>query len=291
MTSPQAQLITALTVIFDDDGELDLEATRDVYVQLATHPFDGALPAGTTGEFTALSVAERLAVCQAAATAFGPTRTWWHVGAATTRDALDLTRRAVDLGAIHLAALTPHYTAATERAVLEHFTKIVAASGGADVYAYLFATRTTTAVGPSLMRKIADVGVSGVKISGEPLTEVTAHIEALRGTDVVVLSGADDEFSQVVAAGGAGVVSGISSALPKPFLEVRDALRAGDSVALAAAQVRAQKAVEITRHGDLAHLKAILELKGSPQSPLRVALDPISPHERDALAGAVCDLV
>jgi 4-hydroxy-tetrahydrodipicolinate synthase len=68
-------------------------------------------------------------------------------------------------------------------------------------------------------------------------------------------------------------------------------LRTGNDAALAPAQERAQQAITATRQGHLAFLKAVLELRGLPASPIRAPLDPISPAEREQLASDVADLL
>ncbi|MFE0593060.1 dihydrodipicolinate synthase family protein [Micromonospora echinospora] len=288
---PASNLISALPTLFDAHGEVDLGASKAAYAQLAETPLDGVFVAGTTGEFTTLTDDERLAVCAVAADAFGVERTYWHVGAASTHQAVRLTRTAVDLGARQLAVLTPYYYPASESALVAYYEAVVAAAAGASVYGYLFAARTTVPVPPAVLARLAATGLAGVKISGESTADVGAYVAALAGTGLPVYSGADAEFTEVVAVGGAGVVSGVSSALPKPFLEVRDALRAGDADALAVARERAHRAVAVTRQGNLAHLKAVLELRGVPASGLRAPLDPISPEDRRVLEADVADLL
>ncbi|MER5456281.1 dihydrodipicolinate synthase family protein [Micromonospora sp. NPDC002389] len=288
---PGANLISALPTLFDPDGAVDLKATRAAYDQLAAHPVDGVFVAGTTGEFTTLTDDERLDVAAAANDAFGPERTYWHVGHASTHQAVRLTRAAVDRGAARLAALTPHYFPATERALLDYYEAVVTAAAGRPVYAYLFTARTTTTVSPRSLARLAGTGLAGVKISGEPTPVLAEYLAALGDRDLPAYSGADAEFTEVVAAGGAGVVSGVSSALPAPFLAVRDALRSGDADALAVARERSLRAVAATRQGNLAHLKAVLELRGLPAGGMRAPLDPISADDRRALEADVADLL
>lgn len=288
---PGANLISALTTLFDQHGAVDLGATRAAYAQLAESSLDAVFAAGTTGEFVTLTDEERLDVCSAASDAFGADRTFWHVGSASTHQAVQLTQAAVGRGGRHLAALTPHYFAATASALLSYYEAVVEHASGVPVYGYIFPARSTTSVTPALLARIADTGIAGVKISGQPYPVVGEYHEALAGRNLPVYSGADSEFVQVVEGGGAGVVSGVSSALPKPFVEVRDALRAGDEGALLAATERAHRAITATRQGHLAFLKAVLELRGLPASGMRAPMDPISPADREQLAADVFDLL
>ena len=288
---PRANLISALTTLFDQHGAVDLGATRTAYEQLAGSSLDAVFAAGTTGEFVTLTDEERLDVCSAASDAFGADRTYWHVGSASTHQAIQLTQAAVGRGARHLAALTPYYFAATESALLSYYEAVVEQASGLPVYGYLFPARSTTSVDPALLTRIADTGITGVKISGQPYTVVREYLQALSDSNLPVYSGADSEFVEVVEVGGAGVVSGVSSALPKPFLEVRDALRAGNDVALSAARERAHRAITATRQGHLAFLKAVLETRGLPASGMRAPMDPISPADRQQLAADISDLL
>jgi 4-hydroxy-tetrahydrodipicolinate synthase len=130
--------------------------------------------AGTTGEFVTLTDEERLDACSAATDAFGADRTYWHVGSASTRHAVQLTQAAVGRGARYLAALTPYYFAATESALLSYYEAVVRQASGVPVYGYLFPARSTTAVTPALLTRLVDTGIAGVKISGHPYPVVIA---------------------------------------------------------------------------------------------------------------------
>lgn len=279
-----------MVTLFDQGGDLDLGANKELYGWLAEHDVDGAFVAGTTGEFTALTDDERLDLCTVAASAFGPTRTYWHVGAASTRQAVALARQAVDRGAQLLAAVTPYYMPAGESALLNYYDSIVRATPGVPVFGYLFTARTTVAVSPDLLARLVGTGLAGVKISGEPHAQIRRYVEQLGADRPPVFSGADGEFADVLRVGGAGVVSGVSTALPGPFLELRDSLRSGDADGIGRAQDRARRAIEATRGGNLAHLKAALELQGLPPSTLRAPVDPISAKERSALAASIEDV-
>ena len=103
-------------------------------------------------------------------------------------------------------------------------------------------------------------------------------------------SGNDIEFGDFVRAGGTGVVSGVSSVFPRPFLELADALHRSDDQAAAAAQDRIKQAVEAVSGADIALLKAGLSLQCLPAGPTRVALDQPTPTQLETLRTAVQDL-
>ncbi|WP_230977324.1 dihydrodipicolinate synthase family protein [Georgenia yuyongxinii] len=279
----RSDLITAVPTPFLADGSLDVPGTKRLFTALAVRDVDGAFVAGTTGEFTTLEDDERLAVLEAGLEAFGAERAYLHVGAAHTRHAVKLTRAAVALGARKLAAITPYYFPAPLDAVVDYFRQVVDAAEGAAVYAYLFTARTWTVFPHDALGRLADVGVTGVKISGESDESVSAYL-ANAPAGFEVLSGNDIAYGELVAAGGQGIISGVSSVFPQPFLNLRGALRAGDADGVRAAKEDVARAVGLVRAGSLTHLKAGLELQGLPAGPVRAGVEPISDDDRAAIA-------
>lgn len=290
--SPSPRRIDVLTAVptpFHADESLDLGGVREVFTAVAEAGVDGAFIAGTTGEFTALTDDERIDVIAAGVQVFGAEGAYAHVGAATAGQAERLVTRATAVGARKLAAVTPYYFPAPTSALLEYFARLVAAADGAEVYAYLFTARTTTVMTPEILPELARTGLTGIKISGESDESVLRYVKAAP-EGFLVLSGNDIAFAELIAAGGVGVISGVSSVFPAPFIELRDALRAGDAAAAAVAKERVVRAVEAVKAGSLTHLKAGLELRGLAAGPVRVAVEGISEADRAALKEALDDL-
>ncbi|MEE6282917.1 dihydrodipicolinate synthase family protein [Georgenia sp. MJ170] len=278
-----AQLITAVPTPFNADGTLDRAGTRTLFDAIAVRPVDGAFIAGTTGEFTTLDDDERSTVIDAGLGAFGTDRAYVHVGAAHTRQAVALTRAAVAEGATKLAAITPYYFPAPVEATVDYFRQLVDAANGAEVYAYLFAARTTTEFAHESLPLLAEVGVAGVKISGETDESVSRYL-AHAPEGFTVLSGNDVAYADFIGAGGQGIISGVSSVFPEPFIRLRDALVAGDQATAADCREDIVRAVAVVRAGSISHLKAGLELRGLPAGPVRAGVEAIPDADRDAIA-------
>ncbi|MET9021182.1 dihydrodipicolinate synthase family protein [Actinopolymorpha sp. NPDC004070] len=278
---PGLRVITAAPTPFGADLSLDLAGVRTLLTRVAAAGVNGVLVAGTNGEFVALSDAERLAVVEAALEVWpNADDVYAHVGAATTYQAVALTRAAVRLGARRLAALTPYYHPASRQVVLDHFRSVADAAGGVPVYAYLFESLTHTRVDLALLAELATIpGLAGVKVSGQPVDVVAAYRAAVPA-GFAVYSGADIDLARIHRIGGTGVVSGVSAAFPAPFLELAAAVRAGDEET----EKRAQAEVDTVVHalsGGVASLKAAMDLLGLPAGPVRVGVDPPSAQEYD----------
>src|SRR5207249_3528303 len=120
--------------------------------------------------------AERHTLTELALDAHGPDHVVVHVGAASTRESVALTRDAVALGARRIAALTPYYLPVDTAAVARHMAAVVDAAGSARVYGYLFTERTGVVLDPTEFGKLAaEVGLAGVKLSGGANAQLTEY--------------------------------------------------------------------------------------------------------------------
>ena len=278
---PDLQLITAAPTPFGPDRSLDLAGVRTLLTRVAAYDVDGVLVAGTNGEFVALSDAERLALVEAALEVWpNADGVYAHVGAATTYQAVALTRAAVDLGARRLAALTPYYHPASRQVVLDHFRSVADAAGGVPVFAYLFESLTNTRVDVALLGRAGNDPRSGRGEGQRSARRGGGRLPRGAADGFAVYSGADIDLARIHRIGGTGVVSGVSAAFPAPFLDLAAAVRAGDEEA----EKRAQAEVDTVVHalsGGVASLKAALDLLGLPAGPVRVGVDPPSAQEYD----------
>lgn len=287
MTStPRRDILAALPVAFREDGALDLDGSRRIVEFSAASGVDGAFVLGTTGEFPSLSIEERNTVAAMSVPILGAERTVVHVGASSLFEVLRLVEGARAAGALRVAVLTPYYLPASDEAVFAFFDAVSRATDGLAVYVYLFRDRTGISVSPELLARIADLpNVVGAKLSGEPLESVTAYRAAV-GPDFEIFTGADRDLARAADAGADGVVSGISSVFPEPFVDLVAALAGGDADRIDAAQAAVNDVVDTVK-GDPALMKAGLALRGVDAGVARMALDVPSDADRAELARAV----
>jgi 4-hydroxy-tetrahydrodipicolinate synthase len=264
-------VLSAVPTLFDADGELDAGANRALY-KLVAGLLDGLLVAGTTGEFPALEDAERLSLFELALAELGPDRVIAHIGAPDARHAARLARAAVALGATRIAAITPYYLPARPDEVAGHYRRIRDAAPGPELYAYIFPERTGLTVPPPLLAEVAEAaGLAGAKISGSASAELAGYVAAAPG--LRIFSGNDASPWATMRAGGAGVISGRSSAYP----EVYGALRHDEGQ-----QWRLDRIVALGASvGRLKHALHVRGLAGSAAG--RMTIDPPDP----ALAAAI----
>jgi 4-hydroxy-tetrahydrodipicolinate synthase len=270
--SPRPVVFSAVPTLFGADGELDPGANRALY-GLVAGLVDGLFVAGTTGEFPALEDAERLSLFELALAAAGPDRVIAHIGAPDARHAARLARAAVALGATRVAAITPYYLPARPGELAGHYRRIRDAAPGPELYAYIFPERTGLPVPPPLFAQVADLaGLAGAKVSGSASADLAGYVAAAPG--LRIFSGNDASPWDSMRAGGAGVISGRSSAYP----EVYAALQRDE-----AEQERLDRIVALG--ASIGRLKHALLIRGLASSPAaRMTVDPPDPGVAAAIA-------
>lgn len=270
---PAPVIITAVPTAFKRTGELNLEGTRQIFRKSATSGVDGGFVLGTTGEFPSLKFDERGEVAKVAVEEFAGKRCIIHVGAASAYEVLRLISQARELGATEIAAITPYYLSATDAAMRNHYAAISGASDGLRVYVYAFRARTGNFISPELMAELAALpNIVGAKVSGEPLEQIAAYRAAVPD-DFVLYTGTDRDVLHAFESGAQGIVSGVGSALPGPFLDAAARVAAGaDQTTLDVAQAAVDDAVD-TIGGNMASIKAALTLQGIDAGYPRMALD------------------
>ena len=254
----------AVPTLFSGDGEVDLDANRALY-KVLTGLLDGLFIAGTTGEFPALDDAERLSLIE-----------------------LALAEAATALGAAQLAAITPYYLPARPDELAAHYGRIREAVPGVPLYAYIFPERTGLRVSPDVFAALASAAdLAGAKLSGSAAAELAGYVAAAPGRRL--FSGDDSNPAATRRAGGAGVISGRSSAYPEVYAALTASLTAGDDDAAAAHQAVLDRIVGLG--ASIGRLKHALALRGRGGTMARMTVDPPDAELSAAIAAEIAALL
>lgn len=273
MTVQQPEILSAVPVAFARDGSLDMAGTREILEYVAGSQNEGAFILGTTGEFPSLSFDERAQIVQVSAEILTPhMRVVAHVGAASAWQAQALVGQARAAGIVEVAAITPYYLRSSDSAILHYYESVASSASGMRLFAYVFREVTGNAVSAELLVQIAAVpNVVGVKVSGEPL-ETLDRYRAAVSDSFVIYTGSDRDLARAAAHGAQGVVSGISSVLPKPFRRLAGASESAGEPERREAQAAVDDVVE-TLAGDLARMKAAYRFLGVRGGYVRMAVE------------------
>jgi 4-hydroxy-tetrahydrodipicolinate synthase len=279
-----ARIISAVPVPFATDGSLDLATYDAALAALAPH-VGGALVAGTMGEFPALDDDERVELFRRAADVLGTERVIAHLGHGSTRQVLRLADAVAATGIRRLALLSPYYLPTDDDGVVAFYRALTEAHPQAEVYAYIFPERTGMDVPPeTLARVLALPGMVGVKLSGGAAAQLPDYAAVL-APDHELYSGDDSTLPAVLALGGTGVVSGVSSAFPETFAALARALDAGNPEA-EAVQAVVEEIVPLAG-STISRLKAAMSARDGAPWASRMALPAVDDATLEAIRDAV----
>jgi 4-hydroxy-tetrahydrodipicolinate synthase len=219
--------ITALITPFAN-GELDEGALRrSIEWQIAegTH---GLVPVGTTGESPTLSHKEHKRVVELCVdTAAGRVPVIAGAGSNSTREAIELTRHAKEVGADAALSVTPYYNKPTQEGVYRHFAAIAEAVD-IPIVLYNIPGRSVVEISVETMARLAQIpNIIGVKDATGNLTRASRDRAALPKS-FIRLSGDDPTALGFIAHGGRGCISVTSNVAPKLCAEFQNACLAGD---------------------------------------------------------------
>lgn len=238
----------------------------------------GLFVGGTTGEGIQLDEEQRRALHEATvAAATGRAPVLLHVGAQRTDVAVALARHAAGLGADAIVAMTPIFYGMSDAALARHYRAIAEAASDVPLFLYDIPQFAVNGIGPALLAKLAgDIpSLAGLKSSRVDVQIVRQLIDALP-RDRIMLAGNESAALGSLALGADGLISGLSTAIPEPFVAMTRAFAAGDIDDAREWQRCINRLLGVLSGARIGGIKAILNQRGvevGPPVPLLDATD------------------
>ena len=280
--------MVALVTPMHADGGLDWEALERLVEFHVENGTDAIVAVGTTGESATLDEAEHCQVIRFVVERVrGRLPVIAGTGSNSTREAIDLTRCAMEAGADACLLVTPYYNKPTQRGLYEHY-KAVAEAVPIPQILYNVPGRTACDLLPETVEALSRLpNIVGIKEASGNL-ERPRELIARCGERLDVYSGDDALALDVVAAGGKGVISVTANVAPKPMHEALAAALAGDL----------EQARRINRPLEALHRDLFLEANPIPvkwalvemgliEPGIRLPLTPLSPRYHEPLRQAM----
>jgi len=219
--------ITALITPFRN-GELDEAAFKRLVEWQIAEGTHGLVPVGTTGESPTLSHREHMRVVELCVqTARGRVPVIAGAGSNSTKEAIELTRHAKEVGADAALSVTPYYNKPTQEGVYRHFASIAEAVD-IPIVLYNIPGRSIVEISTETMAQLAAIAnIVGVKDATGNVARASRDRAALPKR-FVRLSGDDATALGFMAHGGVGCISVTSNVAPKLCSEFQNACLAGD---------------------------------------------------------------
>ncbi len=265
-------VLVALVTPFTADGsEIDaggLEAHVDRLIREGVH---GLVPGGSTGEFAALTLAERKQLTEVVVkAAAGQVPVVAGTGALSTRDAVQLAEHAAATGASALMVVPPFYDAIELDAFKELLQEIWEAAQ-LPIMFYNIPAATGLHLSPEEIASLAEV--EGVRYLKDTSGDAVALTELLQshGDRITAFNGWDTLTFYGIAAGAKGSVWGATNVIPELSRQLWQALAVdGDLVRGRELWARIYPICRfLEQYNYAAAVKTGLELTGYPAGPVR----------------------
>lgn len=222
-------IFPAMITPFTEKEGLDETLIRKVVDDLIAFGVHGIMCCGSTGESGALLREERRKVIEwTVDQAKGRVPIVAGTGSSGTKETIEATRDAKDVGADAALIITPYYQIGTDEGVYEHF-KAVAKQVDIPIIPYNVPQATLFNLSPSLfVRLVEDIGnIVGVKESSGNTSQL-AEIIRLVGERISVLTGNDAGLLSDFVLGCPGAIVAIGNVAPRMAIEIFDSVQNGD---------------------------------------------------------------
>ena len=282
--------IVALVTPMHEDGSVDYDTLRRLMDWHIAEGTDCIGVVGTTGESPTVSVEEHCEIIRVAVEhARGRIPIMAGAGGNSTREAIELTRFAKQVGADCVLSVVPYYNKPSQEGVYQHF-KAIAEAVDTPIVLYNVPGRTVADMQPETTLRLAQLpGIVAVK-------EATGNIERAAWLikhappGFLIYSGDDPTAIALMLLGGHGNVSVTANVAPRAMHEL--------CVAAMAGQVRDATAIHmrlLPLHKHLftepspAPTKWALSQLGRCKNTLRLPLLPLSPTGVATVGAAMRD--
>lgn len=201
---------------FTKDGDLDLDALRKCVDFWIEGGVSGLVTCGSNGEAPYLSREERKKVIETVIDqANDRVPVIVGTGSISTRETIQLTKDAEDLGADAALVVTPFYFKHTNEEIYQHY-KTVAEAVDLSIILYNVPKFTGFSLDPIVVKRVVEEceNVIGIKDSSGSVALISEMIR-LVGDRISVLAGSADVFLPTLMLGGKGAIIAVAIFAPK----------------------------------------------------------------------------
>ncbi len=282
-------IMPALTTPIDPaTGTVARKAVRSMVEHVVAGGAGGLIPVGGTGEYAALSPADRTAMVEATVEAGrGRVPVIAGVLAPGLREAIQAGRDFLAAGADGLMLIAPFYVTPTQEGIRDYYKAYADAIGG-PVLLYEIPYRTGVALKADTIAAIAEDGsIVGMKSSNPDMGQFT-RVLALCGEKIGVMSGEEPLLPTCVAMGAVGGVLATAVLFPRIWGEIYELARAGNlKAALGRHKELAAMLAAVFAECNPGPLKAAQAMIGMPVGPALPPLRAPSKEVADRLAATL----
>ncbi len=281
----------AIVTPMKDNYEVNYDKLEEIINDQITNGTDAIIITGTTGESSTLSEEEHVE-CIGAAVDMVNKRipVIAGTGSNSTQTAIQLSKKAEKAGADGLLLVTPYYNKATQKGLINHYTKI-AASVDLPIILYNVPGRTGCNIQPATVASLINQvdNIVGIKEASGDVTNAL-RITQLTNGEAELYSGEDGMVIPLLSAGGIGVISVLSNVAPRFTHDMVMNYLNGDRETALAMQLAALPLCDaLFCEVNPIPVKTAMNLMGWEVGPLREPLSEMEPEHVAQLRKAMQD--
>ncbi len=204
----------AIVTPMNQDGSINYDKLGQLIDFNIDNGTDAIIICGTTGESATMSDEEHIECIRYAVEKVNKrVPVVAGTGSNHTEYAVNLSKKAEELGADALLVVTPYYNKTSQHGLIKHFTA-VAEAVDLPIILYNVPSRTGVNIIPETCLELSKIdNIVAVKEASGNISQVT-KIAALCGDNLDIYSGNDDQIIPIMSLGGKGVISVLSNCMP-----------------------------------------------------------------------------
>jgi len=229
MTAELRGVLTALATPFASDGSIDTRVLCRLVDRSIEGGVHGVVACGSTGEFAAMTDAERRLVVETVVEhVAGRVPVVAQTGATSTAQAIDLSRHAQDAGASVVMVVAPYYEPLTLEETIVYL-RTVADAVQVPVMLYNLPAATGVNLSPDTVGRLAREveNIRYIKDTSADMAQAGRLIHSY-GDVIGTFVGWDSLFLAALTEGAAGVMAGTANVMARELVSIHDSLSAGE---------------------------------------------------------------
>lgn len=205
---------TAIATPFNENG-IDFDEFNRLLEFQISNCVNSIIVCGTTGESSTMTLQEKKELISFTVKKVnGRIPVIAGTGGNNTKDVINLSKYAEEVGVDGLLIVTPYYNKTTQDGLIKHYYEI-SKNVSIPIVLYNVPNRTGLNIEPNTCLELSKIGnIVAIKEASGNISQV-AKISALCRDNLYIYSGNDDQILPILSLGGLGVISVLSNIAPK----------------------------------------------------------------------------
>ena len=266
-------IMPALVSPVSEDGSIKEASLRRLVRDLSETGITGFYLCGATGEGIAMAARRRMDLVEIVKDeAPAHIKLINHIGDGNLETVRALAAHSRKIGLDAIASVPPIYVQYDERGIIDYYRAMSEASDGLPMMIYA-SPMSGTPLPVGTVEKMMDIpGFIGMKFTNPNYFQMSRY-KKLGGGNINLINGPDETCALGLLIGADGAIGSTYNVMPRLFIKIYDACRAGDAKTAVDLQLKADELIELMlRYNVIAACKLILNERGydvgEPNAPL-----------------------